>query len=152
MFMSRWNPFEEMQVMQREFDRLFGRTAGERPRAEGSPVFAPAMEVAGENEGWYVRLALPGIDPAEVQVEVTGNQLVVRGERKEERRGEAKTFMSEISYGRFERTLMLPETLDADRVKASFRHGVLELTLPLREAAKPRRIEVTSDERKSIAA
>ena len=101
----------------------------------------PATEVATAEDGWRVRVALPGIDAKDVEVDLHGNTLTVRGERADGRGGNG-WYESEIAYGRFERTFTLPSSVDANRVEAHFAHGMLELTLPLAESARPRRIEI----------
>jgi HSP20 family protein len=78
-----------------------------------------------------------------VHIEVAANSLTVRGERRRERKSES--YLSEITYGRFERTLTLPESIDAEKVRAAYRNGLLELTLPLKESVKPRKIEIAVD-------
>lgn len=145
--LTRWTPFEDLTSLHREMDRLFSRAFGETPSAQPtSAAFVPAIEVAAHKEGWDVRLALPGVDPNDVKVEVAGNTMTVRGERpaRENRR---ESLVSEITYGRFERTLSLPESIDGDKVTASYRNGMLELHLPLRESVKPRTIQIETQER-----
>ena len=101
----------------------------------------PATEINRDDEGWKVRVALPGIDPKEVSIDLNGNNLTIAGERtrtEADGRGPA----SEFHYGRFERAFTLPANVDAEKVSAAYVHGVLELTLPLAETAKPRRIAI----------
>lgn len=142
--LTRWSPFEELTSLHREMDRLFSRTWGDSQAASNnSPAaFVPAIEVASEKDGWNVRLALPGVDPKDVHVEVAGNTLTVRGERRRESKNEP--YLSEITYGRFERTLTLPDSIDGEKVSAAYRNGLLELRLPLRESVKPRKIEIAA--------
>ncbi|MBI2222923.1 MAG: Hsp20/alpha crystallin family protein [Acidobacteria bacterium] len=141
--LTRWNPFEELTSLHREMDRLFSRAWDTQGAANPSAAFAPAIEVASEKDGWNVRLALPGVDPKDVHIEVAGNTLTVRGERRREDH-KNEPYMSEITYGRFERTLTLPESIDGEKVTAAYRNGLLELTLPLRESVKPRKIEIAA--------
>lgn len=140
--LTRWSPFEELTSLHREMDRLFTRAFGDSQAAtSASPAaFAPAIEVTSEKDGWNVRLALPGVDPKDVHIEVAGNTLTVKGERRPDTRNEP--YLSEITYGRFERTLQLPESIDGEKVAATYRNGLLDLRLPLRESVKPRKIEV----------
>jgi HSP20 family protein len=141
--LTRWSPFEELTSLHREMDRLFSRTWGDQQTAtNNAAAFVPAIEVASEKDGWNVRLALPGVDPNDVHVEVAGNTLVVRGERRRESKNEP--YLSEITYGRFERSLTLPDSIDGDKVTAAYRNGLLELSLPLRESVKPRKIEIAA--------
>jgi HSP20 family protein len=83
------------------------------------------------------------VDPKDVNIEVAGNTMTVRGERRREHK--VDPYLSEITYGRFERTLTLPESIDAEKVTAGYRNGLLELTLPLKESVKPRKIEIAVD-------
>lgn len=139
--LTRWSPFEELTSLHREMDRLFSRAFGDTPNAPQQPAsFVPAIEVASRKDGWNVRVALPGVDPKDVQIEVASNTLTIRGERRREETHEP--YMTEISYGRFERTLQLPDSIDSERVSASYRNGVLELALPLHESVKPRKIQI----------
>ena len=141
MSLTRWNPFEELNGLHRDLDRVFGRRAGDARAAIQDSAWVPATEVTSAADGWRVRLALPGIDPKDVEVDLHGNTLTVKGERADGR-GDDGWYESEIAYGRFERTFTLPASVDAERVEAHFTHGMLELTLPLAESAKPRRIEI----------
>ena len=102
----------------------------------------PATEVTSTAQGWKVQMALPGIDPKDVHVDLNNNVVSITGERTT--KGEkSEQHLSEIGYGRFERSFTLPENVDLTKVGASFENGMLEVTLPVTEAAKPRRIEVT---------
>lgn len=150
--LTRWNPFDELTSLHREMDRLFTRAFDPAaPQAQAGAAFTPAIEVTAEKDGWNVRLALPGVDPKDVHIEVAANTLTVRGDRRREQK--ADSYLSEITYGRFERTLTLPDSIDAEKVRAAYRNGLLELALPLKESVKPRKIEIAveRDERKTLA-
>jgi HSP20 family protein len=150
---TRWSPFDELTSLHREMDRLFGRTFGESQASTGS-TFAPALEVASGKDGWHVRVALPGIDPKNVQIDLAGDTLTIRGERTRTVPATEKhqAHVAEIAYGRFERTLTLPDAIDQEKVSATYNNGMLELALPLRESVKPRRIEVKAGEQKTLTA
>jgi HSP20 family protein len=113
---------------------------GETVRSRGVDSFTPAADLRRDGDTWKVSLALPGVSPDKVEIDVVGRTLRVRGERNSE--AKAEPVISEITYGRFEREFRLPEEIDAKHVQATYRHGMLELVLPLAEAAKPRRITV----------
>ena len=138
--LTRWRPFNEMTDFHRDVDRVFGRMLGDWP-ATPEWSWLPATEVTSWTGGWTLKMALPGIDPKDVDVELTGKVLTVSGERtvKDEK---TDRHLSEIGYGRFERRFTLPEDVAAKDVAATFEHGMLELTLPAAEATKPRRIEI----------
>ncbi|MCY4600092.1 MAG: HSP20 family small heat-shock protein [Acidobacteria bacterium] len=141
MNVTRWNPFEELNSLHHELDRVFGYTGGEGRTPVGESSWVPATEIATVPDGWQVRMALPGIDPGDVKIDLNGDTLTVAGERAN-RREDAELNRSEINYGRFERMLTLPSNVDTDRVEANFDNGMLDLSLPLAESAKPRRIEI----------
>ena len=102
--------------------------------------FTPAAGVRREGDTWMVSIAVPGISPEKLDVDIIGRTLRVRGERASEEKTDS--LGSEIAYGRFERELTLPEDIETERVEATYRHGMLELVLPLKESAKPHRVEV----------
>lgn len=155
---TRWTPFTELASLHRDLDSLFGRTFGESGRSQTAwpgSTFAPAADVVKAGDKWTVSMALPGLDPKDVEINVVGRTLRVRGERKFDGYTEGvEPVLSEISYGKFEREFTLPEDIDSEKVQATYRHGMLELTLPLKESAKPRRIsvETTTPEAKQIKA
>ncbi len=138
--MTRWNPFEELTNLHSEMDRVFGGPRGLYAAGKESS-WEPDAEISSGNEGWTVRMALPGIDSKDVHIDLQNKVLTVTGERALD--GEKiEPHLSEIAYGRFERSFTLPENVAQEKVNASFEKGMLELTLPVSEAAKPRRIEI----------
>ena len=125
---------ERMKNLFDDFDRF-----GERwlmPWERERPLWrteewGPAIESHIENGNLIVKADLPGIDPKEVSISVTGNQLTIEGECKQEKKEEKKDyFYQELTYGKFSRTTTLPEGVDADKVKASYKDGVLQITMP----------------------
>jgi HSP20 family protein len=138
--MTRWNPFEELTSLHREMDRVFGSYAGDE-RAGAPAAWIPATEVNSSEDGWKVRVALPGIDPQNVHIDLHGNSLTISGERAR-REPNGQGYTSEFRYGSFERAFTLPAKVDAEKVVASYDNGMLELSLPLAEAARPRRIAI----------
>jgi HSP20 family protein len=138
--MIPWTPWTELAGVRRELDSLFSRMAGEMDRPQNFHHFTPAADVRREADTWRVSLALPGISPDNVDIDIVGRTLRIRGERRASENGEA--IINEIPYGRFERELTLPEEIDTNHVDATYRHGLLELVLPLAEGAKPHRVAV----------
>lgn len=143
--LTRWSPFEELLNFQREVDRLFNQFWSDLPARIPASQW-PSFEVNSTDDGWRVNVPIPGIDPQHVTLEVTGNTLSLKAEEPQEGK--------EGRVTRYEQTLTVPQFLDLDKVKASYRHGMLELTIPLKEEVKPRRIEIQSsgEERKQLAA
>jgi HSP20 family protein len=140
--MTRWTPWTELAGVHRDLDSLFGRAFGDTVRSQSVDSFSPAADLRRDGDTWKVSLALPGISPDKVDIDIVGRMFRVRGERVAEEK--AEPVMSEISYGRFEREFTLPEQIDAKHAQATYRHGMLELVLPLAEGAKPHRIAVNA--------
>ena len=139
MIRNRRSPFgtlwQEFNQVQDEFAKWFGRAA--------NVVAAPALTVWEDENAVFVEADLPDVDPANLEVTVTeGNQLTIQGERKAPEIAGAAWVRQERPVGRFTRVVGLPSLVDADKVEAKYEHGVLRLTLPKHEAAKPRKIEV----------
>ena len=128
------------------FNRLFGRSEGWMPPLWTSEERVPSIDFVKRDDTIVVRAALPGIDPKDVDITVTGNQLSIRGERKAERKVEEEDyFMHEIGCGSFERTVPLPEGVNTEEVHASYRDGVLEITMPARDVPRAKKIEVETE-------
>ena len=140
--MTRSTPWTELAGMHRDLDSLFNRVFNDTIGSQDVEAFTPAANVRRDGATWRVALALPGISPDTLHIDIVGRSLRVRGERSAEEKTEP--IMIEITYGRFEREFTLPEEIDASRVQATYRHGMLELVLPLAEGAKPHRIAVKS--------
>jgi HSP20 family protein len=132
-----------MNTMQEEFARLFGRCS---PLGVATPVAAtPLLNVWEDDQALFVEADLPDIDPAKLDITVTeGNQLTIAGERKPRDTKGAVWVRQERPTGEFTRVVGLPAIVDPDKVEARYEDGVLRLTLPKHEAAKPRKIEVKS--------
>jgi HSP20 family protein len=134
--------FNEVNSMQEEFARLFGRVspfvAGAAPTAS-----SPPLNVWEDEHALYVEADLPGLDPAGLDVTVTeGNQLTIQGARPAPEITGATWVRQERPAGQFVREVVLPVLVDADKVEAKYENGVLRLTLPKHEAVKPRKIQV----------
>jgi HSP20 family protein len=120
--------------LQDELDRLFGTQA----------VWAPALDVQESKDNYIFRAELPGLKREEIDVSLQDDTLVISGERKVEKVEEGvEVHQQERYYGKFQRTLTLPEPVAADKVKAEYKDGVLTVTLPKTEAAKPKKIDVS---------
>jgi HSP20 family protein len=130
-----------MLTLNRAFDEAFNGTLGSR-------VWVPAMDVAERGDAYIVHTELPGVRPEQVEVSFEQNVLTVRGSKPatfdSNTEGELRVFAAERVHGSFERSVRLPEFVDADRINAKFDHGVLTITVPKAEAAKPRKIEIAT--------
>jgi HSP20 family protein len=149
MALIRWEPVREISSIQNEMNRLFNSFFDTPTAARGNGVSAPgrrwipAMDLV-ENETDYVLKAdLPGLSDEDVSIEVDDNVLTISGERKAEHEERKEGYYRvERSYGRFSRSVTLPDGVDPEAVKASFEHGVLEVHVPKPEAKKPRKVEI----------
>ena len=130
---TRWNSFDDVFNFQREVDRLFNQFWSDLPTrtAAGS---SPSFQVNATDDGWRVDVPLPGIDPKDVSLEVAGNNLTIRAEVPSEDRDQ--------NVSRYEQTFTVPQFLDIEKLSASHRHGMLRLTLPLKESVQPRRVQI----------
>jgi len=141
-YMSRWEPFRDMLSLRADMDRLFSSLFGGAPE-EREGFWAPVVDIEEDNENILVRAEIPGMKKEDIKVSVQGNMLTITGERKQEDEVKNKTFHRvERSYGRFSRMITLPTDVDSDKVKASYKDGILNITLPKPESIKPRNIDV----------
>ncbi|NOZ77938.1 MAG: Hsp20/alpha crystallin family protein [Acidobacteria bacterium] len=146
---TRWEPLREMATltdrMNRLFDEVWGRPFRRSVDEEGAMIgaWAPAVDVLETKDGLQLTAELPGIDPKNVEVTVENGVLSVRGERSFEKAAEGETYHRvERVYGTFERSFTLPTSVDPDKIKAQFKNGLLTLTIPKREEAKPKPIKI----------
>ena len=140
MAIARWDPFQEMLPLRDAMNRLFEQSLV-RPGGLVSASVATPMDVYTEGDNYVIELALPGLNPDAVNVSVLGNQISISGEYPAP---EGRQYLlRERTAGRFERTVTLPTELNADQAQAQYEHGLLRLTVPKAESAKPRRIALT---------
>lgn len=127
-----WDPFAGIDELRREVNRAF------------DTAFAPALDVVEEKDSFLVKMDLPGLTKDDVNVTIQDNFLTVKGERKHEvEKKDTNFYHRERVYGAFARTVELPTRVDATKVQANFRDGVLHVTLPKSEEAKPKEIKVS---------
>jgi HSP20 family protein len=152
--LSRWNPMSELASLHHDLDQLFGQVLGDANsyRDASRFAFSPPVDVTRDSDKWQVAMAIPGIAPEQVDITVAGRTVRIAGERRLYGDGHIEPVLREIGYGRFQREFNLPDDIDAEHVEASYRHGMLELSLPLKESAKPRRIVIASAEPKRLKA
>lgn len=144
MALVRWQPFREIEEVQREMNRLFDEMASPSTRREGRGVtFAPAAELEETPDSYHLKLEVPGMNPNDISVEVTAEAVAISGERRVEKQAEAKgTTRSEFRYGRFQRVLPLPGRINNQKVSAEYKHGILHLMLPKAEEEKNKVVKV----------
>jgi len=133
--LTRWNSVDDVFNFQRDVDRLFNQFWSDLPTrtAAGPASSSPSFHVNQTEDGWRVDVPLPGIDPKDVSLEVASNNLTIRAE--------VPSDGGDKNVSRYEQTLIIPQFLDLEKLTASHRHGMLRLTLPLKESVKPRRVQ-----------
>ncbi len=142
MAITRRDPFRDLLNLQNEMTRLFGRAYGDE--AEGTrSTWAPPIDIYETQDAYKVVAELPGFGPNDVDVTVNEGQLSILGERKfYDEVSEESFHRVERRFGAFQRIVSLPQQVQADKVEAGFDKGVLTVSIPKAEQAKPRRIEI----------
>jgi len=151
MSIVRYDPFRELDRLQSEMNRLFEGVlapTGERGTAQTSSatrLWSPAVDVAETANDIVLRAELPGLKQEDIDIELSGDTLTLRGERKYENEERKDNFVRvERSYGRFQRSFTLAVPVNVEQVKATYKDGILEVHLPKSEAIKPRKVQVVS--------
>lgn len=141
--LTRWEPMREMMTLREAMDRLFDDAFTRPLNLRDGGWSAPAIDMFQTDDEVVVRAALPGFKADEVQINVTGDVLTLRGERKqEEEKKERAWHIREHRWGSFERSIALPTEVTADKAVADFENGVLTISLPKAEEVKPKTITV----------
>jgi len=144
--MREWDPFEDVSTFPQQMDRLFsqyfGRAGcGEEALAPGA--WTPAVDIYETDEKMVIKAELPGLRKEDVDIEVRDNTLTLKGERKFEQETQEKNYHRvERSYGSFQRSFLLPSTIKQEAIEAAFKDGILEISLPKAEEAKPKKLEI----------
>ena len=136
----QWDPWRELSTFERQMNDLFSRVQRQPFNRTG---FAPLLDAFHRDNALVVRVELPGINPNDVQLELTDNVLVIRGERQHEGHVEEGSWVRrERSYGAFERQIVLPDGTDPETITANFDLGVLEVTIPHPKAVEPKKVQI----------
>ncbi len=140
--MKPWEPFRELVSMRDDMDRFFDTFFGSGQGDLGN-YWKPAIDIEESNGNLMVRAEIPGMAKEDIKVSVQDDMLTISGERTRENEKKDKTVHRiERCYGQFRRMIRLPATVDADKVKATYKDGVLHITLPKPESLKPKHIEI----------
>ena len=143
MNLTRWTPLHDMTLLQNQMNRLFDTTLNGWPGQSETSAWAPAADIYETDNELVVTADLPGIDPKNIDVRVENNILSIRGERNFERNSEKENFHRiERIYGGFARAFTLSTAVDAEKIQARYKDGVLSVRLPKADQARPRKIEV----------
>lgn len=142
-----WNPYKELIGWHSDIDDLFNHlfsfSRTDRDQEGLLTRWVPAVETVAKDGGHIVRLDLPGVEPKNVEVSVKDATLIIKGERKSSDKVKEEGYhYREASYGRFERRFALPKGVDEGKVKASYKNGVLEISVPLPERSAGKSIPI----------
>ncbi len=147
MALVRWDPFRELTALQSEVGRLLSRV-GVGDVAERQS-WTPSIDVIETEDSIKLKAELAGMDPSDISIEVQDNVLTVSGERRfQEEVKEDKYYRIERRYGSFSRSIALPQTVNEDGIVAKYENGVLEVSVPKAEVAKPKKIAVAIGDQK----
>jgi len=140
-----WKPFREVSRLRREMDRLWDEFFGPGRRAFRplEAEWAPAVDVSETPDKVVVKAEIPGMEAKDIDISLSGDVLTIKGEKKSEREEKKENYhLVERSYGSFSRSLSMPVAVDADKIEANYKKGVLTITCPKKEEAKPKAIEI----------
>lgn len=143
--LTPWRPMRSLSVLHEDIDSLFNRLFGDEEGWLARPFageVVPAVESFMRGDELVLRADLPGIDPKAVELNLEGDRLTIKGERKAVEE-DAEKHYREVAYGRFERTVTLPAGIDADSIKAAYRDGVLEVTMRAPKGLVSKKVSIT---------
>jgi len=141
---ARLEPFRGFATFQDQFNRLFNESFRTHNEESALTSWAPAVDIYETPNELVVKADLPDVSEKDIDVRVENNLLTIRGERKFEKSVSEENFLRvERSYGSFSRSFSLPNTVNAEKILAEYKNGVLTVTLPKREESKPRQVKVT---------
>jgi HSP20 family protein len=140
---ARWDPLRGVTTLQDQINRLFNDAFEKTDDHSNLSTWAPAVDIYETEQELVVKTDLPDIDPKDLDIRVENNLLTIRGERKFEKKVSEENYLRvERSFGSFARSFTLANTVNPDAIKAEYQNGVLTLSIPKREEAKPKQIKV----------
>mgnify|MGYP001050160477 CR=1 FL=1 len=141
--LTTWKPFRELERMRGEMDRLWDSFFEGRPRVREFSGWFPSVDISETKNDLIVKAELPGMDPKDINISLNDGQLTIKGEKKHEKEEkEENCHFIERSYGSFTRSVLLPKEVQRDKITASYKNGVLKVTLPKSEEAKKKEVKV----------
>ena len=130
--LTRWNSVDDFFTFRRQLESVFDQFWNELPDRTAAG-HSPSFQVTTTDDGWRIDVPLAGIDPQNVNLDAAGHTVTIRAEQRAS---------SNTSAARYEQSFAVPQFLDVEKMSASYRHGMLQLTLPLKDSVKPRRIPI----------
>jgi len=141
----KWDPLRDLLSIQDRMNRLFEQTLSRSRAEEGiaASTWSPAVDIYETPETIVMKAELPGLSREDIEIQIRDNALTLRGERRFAKDAQQENYLRiERAYGAFQRSFTLPATIQQDKIRAVFRDGVLELTLPKAEETKPKKIAI----------
>jgi len=148
MDLIQWKPFREVTRLRQEMDRLWDEYFGPGRRAlqPMEEAWMPAIDVSETGEKVIVKAEIPGMEANDIDISIVGDTLTIKGEKKTEREEKEENYhIVERSYGAFSRSMKLPAAVNADKVEATYKNGVLTVVCPKKEEVKPKTIEIKAE-------
>ncbi|MDD5559445.1 Hsp20/alpha crystallin family protein [Candidatus Methylomirabilis sp.] len=147
MAIVRWDPFRDVMTLQERMNRLFdhalSRTRMDDEEGLTASMWSPAVDIFETSDSIVMKAELPGVSRDNIDIQVEDNTLTLKGERKFEREVKEENYLRiERSYGAFQRAFNLPTGVQQDKIRAVFKDGVLEVTMPKAEEAKPKQVKI----------
>jgi HSP20 family protein len=140
---ARWEPFRGAASLQDQVNRLFSDVLERKSEESSLTAWAPSVDIYETEHELVVKADLPAVDPQDLDIRVENNILTIRGERKFEKNVNEENYLRvERAYGSFARSFTLANTVNSEAIKADYQNGVLTLSIPKREEAKPKQIKV----------
>jgi HSP20 family protein len=141
--LTRWDPFRDILSLQDRLNRAFSDPMTRLASAEAVGNWFPAVDIREEPDAVVLSAELPGMNRDDIEVKVENGTITLRGEKKQEKEVNSDgAYRLERYFGSFARSFVLPTTIDADTIKATYKDGVLEVVLPKADGARPRRITI----------
>ncbi len=146
MAIQRWDPFKEISSLKSQMDKIFESLMGEGEDIRTGSWVPPVDIYETENE-IVIKAEVPGVSQKDIEIKVEDDTLIIRGEKRFERDMEKETYhRAERVYGKFQRSFILPKSIEKDNIKATLKQGVLTLVLPKKEEVKPKEISIQVEE------
>ena|SRR5437867_10121704 len=144
--LTRWDPVHDILSLQEGMNHILGDALPGFLGAEPSTAWFPPVDIHEDENRVVLRAEVPGVSKDDIDIRVEGGIITLRGEKKQEKEvGSQKAYRFERFYGSFARSFVLPTSIDADSIVATYKDGVLEVVLPKSEAAKPKKIQVLAN-------
>jgi len=141
--LTRWEPFRGTTSLQDHVNRLFSEVFERKAEESSLTAWAPSVDIYETEQELVVKADLPEVDPKDLDIRVENNILTIRGERKFEKKVNEENYLRvERAYGSFARSFTLANTVNSEAIKADYQNGVLTLSIPKKEEAKPKQIKV----------